>query len=47
MLGLGEPVDIELNIPAMEEEYKKVYDIPEKEWMKDEETGKWKQVWIS
>ncbi len=41
MLGLSEPVDIELNLPAMEEEYKKTYDLPEGEWMKDEETGKW------
>ena len=47
MLGLGEPVHFELNTHAMEEEYKKTYDIPEKEWMKDEETGKWKQVWVS
>lgn len=40
LLGLGEPVHFELNRPAMEEEYKKQYDPPEQEWVRDEETGK-------
>lgn len=41
LLGLGEPVDIELNTAAMEEEYKKQFEFPEQEWIKDQETGKW------
>lgn len=45
LLGLGEPVDIELNTPAMEEEYKKEFNLPEQELIYDEETKKWIWVW--
>ncbi len=46
IFGLGEPIHFELNAPAIEEEYKKTYDLSEPEWIKNED-GKWIQVWLS